>query len=597
MNFNLTPNGLQQLRIGDKRKDVTLQVLSVISVKSKGKDRYKVNLSDGINTSKDIILAAAVLPLVNAGRVSAQSVIRVTEATVNKIKNKEIVLIMGFDVLGNPGVVIGNPSSNEGARGPQQQQQHFGNQQRQQQYQNNNRQRNTGGSGGGSDNISRDRIYPIESLDEYSSGWTIKARVTQKGDVRTWNRNDKSGRLMSVDLVDDSGEIRAVMFNDVVDKLGNILEQGRVFYIKGGRLKEANTRFNHLGHKCEITFNDQTIVQPAEEDASLPTVKINAVPIASLSTCQDNSNVDVLGIIKAVGELVQGRSEKSNKDYTKRNVTVCDNSDGKQCVDITLWGEQAQNFNFEVGQVVAVTKCRKSSFNNVTLSARSFSQIVSDPSLPQAANLLNWYQNGGSEQQSTELTATTQSKSRGGAKPRVPLADTQHPEYFDQRGNAYFTVRCTVTQFANRDLWYDSCPGEGCRKKVTLGEDGMYHCQTCQGTFDHSEKRYVISVKLSDYSGHIWATAFEEQGHEMFGCTANELASFKGPSEEETEEYDALVSAAKFKEYGATIKVTQQDPSAQFTRNPAVQKIWQVSNRGDAYLMSSAIDKVLAAHV
>ena len=38
--------------------------------------------------------------------------------------------------------------------------------------------------------------------------WTIKARVTSKGDIRTWNKSTGSGKLFSFDLMDDSGEIR-----------------------------------------------------------------------------------------------------------------------------------------------------------------------------------------------------------------------------------------------------------------------------------------------------------------------------------------------------------------------------------------------------
>ena len=42
--------------------------------------------------------------------------------------------------------------------------------------------------------------------------WTIKARVTSKGDVRTWNKSTGSGKLFSMDLMDESGAIRVMSF-------------------------------------------------------------------------------------------------------------------------------------------------------------------------------------------------------------------------------------------------------------------------------------------------------------------------------------------------------------------------------------------------
>ena len=46
----------------------------------------------------------------------------------------------------------------------------------------------------------------------WQNKWTIKARVTSKGDVRTWNKSTGSGKLFSMDLMDESGAIRVMPF-------------------------------------------------------------------------------------------------------------------------------------------------------------------------------------------------------------------------------------------------------------------------------------------------------------------------------------------------------------------------------------------------
>lgn len=58
--------------------------------------------------------------------------------------------------------------------------------------------------------------------------WTIKVRVTNKSDIRTWSNSRGEGKLFSMDLVDQSGEIRATAFKDQVDKFYDVVEKGKV---------------------------------------------------------------------------------------------------------------------------------------------------------------------------------------------------------------------------------------------------------------------------------------------------------------------------------------------------------------------------------
>ena len=54
--------------------------------------------------------------------------------------------------------------------------------------------------------------------------WTIKARVTNKTDIRTWSNARGDGKLFSLDLMDESGEIRATAFNAECDKFYHMIE-------------------------------------------------------------------------------------------------------------------------------------------------------------------------------------------------------------------------------------------------------------------------------------------------------------------------------------------------------------------------------------
>jgi hypothetical protein len=52
----------------------------------------------------------------------------------------------------------------------------------------------------------------------------IKARVTTKSPVRTWSNARGEGKLFSMDLIDESGEIRATAFKEQCDKFFDMIE-------------------------------------------------------------------------------------------------------------------------------------------------------------------------------------------------------------------------------------------------------------------------------------------------------------------------------------------------------------------------------------
>lgn len=86
-------------------------------------------------------------------------------------------------------------------------------------------------------------IFPIEGLSPYQNKyvrlqclppysqclrWTIKARVTQKSEKKRWSNSKGDGQLFSVNLMDETCEIKATAFNAAVDVLYDKFEEGKV---------------------------------------------------------------------------------------------------------------------------------------------------------------------------------------------------------------------------------------------------------------------------------------------------------------------------------------------------------------------------------
>lgn len=149
-------------------------------------------------------------------------------------------------------------------------------------------------------------IYPIEGLSPYQNNWTIKARVTQKSDIRSWSNQRGEGKLFNVTLMDETGEIRATAFNAVVDELYEKFEEGKVYYLSKGRVNLAKKKFSNVQNDYEINLEKNTEVEEVGHstnsrhsvdnltlqciDASnLPMIRYNFTPLSSLENLQKDS--------------------------------------------------------------------------------------------------------------------------------------------------------------------------------------------------------------------------------------------------------------------------------------------------------------------
>jgi replication factor A1 len=155
------------------------------------------------------------------------------------------------DVKPQPSAVSANGFYGNKPAQPQQQQQ----QQQQQQRSLPHHQSNPSTS-------AHPHLYPIESLSPYAHKWTIRARCTHKGDVKTWHNARGEGKLFSVNLLDESGEIRATGFNDAVDRLYDLFQEGTVYYITAPcKVTIAKKQFSNLANDYELQFERDTVVE------------------------------------------------------------------------------------------------------------------------------------------------------------------------------------------------------------------------------------------------------------------------------------------------------------------------------------------------
>lgn len=373
-------------------------------------------------------------------------------------------------------------------------------------------------------------IYPIEGLSPFAHKWTIKARVTFKSDIKTWHKASGEGKLFSVNLLDESSEIKATAFNDQCDAFYDILHEGCVYYISSPcRVNLAKKQFTNLPNDYELTFERDTVIEKAEDQSNIPQVRYNFCSIQELQAVEKDNTVDVIGVLKDVGEVGEITSKKDGRPFQKRELTLVD--DTGYSVRVTVWGKTATSFDANPESVVAFKGTKVSDFGGKSLSLLSSGTMTVNPDIPDAHRLKGWYDSAGR----TDSFATHQNlASMGnatGRKDELKTIAQVKEENLGMDDQAYYSIKATVVFIKQDNFCYPACSSQGCNKKVTPMGDGTWHCEKCNVSHDKPDYRYILSLNVADHTSHQWLSCFDDTGRILFGLSANELMELKDNDE------------------------------------------------------------------
>mmetsp|Transcript_952 Transcript_952/g.2275 ORF Transcript_952/g.2275 Transcript_952/m.2275 type:complete len:643 (+) Transcript_952:206-2134(+) len=609
--MSLTPNAVSTMyHMGGSADDPsfspTVQVIHVKKIDNKGggEERFKVILSDGTHFLSGMC-ATQLNSLVHTGIVSQHCILRVDEFIVNTMgSGQKIVIILAAEqVGGNPGSRIGAPVDiTKVPGGPPQAAQSQAGGGAKPMYGNvpsngggnpygnrgspsgggNNPYGNRGSPNGGGNNnrfgggssapivrtsASGQPITPIAALNMYSNRWVIRAKVTSKSAIRTWSNAKGEGSLFSAELLDASGmDVRCTFFKEAVDKFYSFLEENQVYNFSGGRLKVANMQYNTCKSQFEITFDQNAEIHLEQGGGDDIRESYDFVKIADLERRDPQGYVDVLGVVKHVGEPTTIVSKKSGKELLKCELTVEDDSAAE--IKLTMWGDTAQAApsKFANGPVVAFKRARLSDYGGRTLSGQAYAV---NPNIEEANSLRQWWDTNGNRTQTRSLTSS--------------MGGNRGPDPFDQRKTLasikseqlgygekpdWLSFKVTIT-FLKKEkggddgAWYTACSNadDPCKNmfKATQTADGNWHCDKCQQTSPTCVRRFIFSGTVADDTCTSWVSVFNEQAEVLFdGAKADELYSSLCDDASGKDIYDSTFMRATYTDWIVKCKVKQE---------------------------------------
>ncbi|CAF2719731.1 unnamed protein product [Rotaria sp. Silwood2] len=488
---NLTKGAITRYQNGNTKQSAIVKVLNIRQCESTTPtdvERYRLSITDDQDTFNACILVPELNKLIKDKQLRENSIVKLEKVAHNLTNTgKSFLVILDLTIVSQSPITTVN-----------------------------NNKPNT-------------NICPIEMITPYLNGmWKIRARCFAKSPIRPHP-------VCDFDFVDASGEIRIVAFRDECTRFHPMIEVDKVYDILGVRVKTADKRWNNLRHNYELTFAPGSIVRLVDDttvDANIPDIHYEFISLRDVSKQSSEAFIDVIGIVDICSDIIPFTNRTSNKDSVRREVTIIDEDSN---ISITLWDEQANDFNEELAEnkaVVAFRRIRVAIFNNkYSLSGHKNMIMKINPDIAQAKHLRIWYDAGGRLTNNRITTSTTNRLTKEDLWKSIGQIEN---ELLGRQGRPdYVMIKAICMHIANDRVVYTSCPNNDCFRKVNKLSSGLYHCDKCREDFNECHWNYMIRAELVDSTGAIWVSFFRKEAQELMGnVTAEQFARAKENNDE-----------------------------------------------------------------
>ncbi|XP_039613149.1 replication protein A 70 kDa DNA-binding subunit [Polypterus senegalus] len=561
MDVRLTQGAIEAIAKGNQLQNPILQVVSTRRIESaNGPPRYRLLMSDGVHSLSSFMLGTQLNSLLEEELIAVNCICLIKKQVINTLKDgRRVVIILDLDVVKTGDVTgrIGDPvpytegqsqmsstNVNNPTSKPLQQRNSYASEA------STNRvpakevaKPKAIGAPPNTPGGSQSKVVPIAGLNPYQSKWTIRARVTNKSAIRSWSNSRGDGKLFSMEVVDESGEIRITGFNEQVDKFFSLIEINKVYYISKGTLKIANKQYTSVKNDYEMTLNNETSIVPCDDAMDVPMVQFEFIPIGELENKEKDSVVDIIGVCKSYDDVTK-ITTKSSREVSKRAIHLIDRT-GK-VITTTLWGEEAERFDGSSQPVVAIKGARLSDFGGRSLSVLFSSTLLMNPDIPEAFKLRGWFDSEGHALEGTSMSESRSGTTAGGSSNWKSLMEVKSENLGHGEKADYYTSVATVMYLRKENCLYQACPTQDCNKKVVDQQNGFYRCEKCDKEFPNFKYRLILSANIADFGDNQWVTCFQEAAEAILGQNAAYLGELRDSNEQAFEE---VFQNANFRTY------------------------------------------------
>ena len=220
----------------------------------------------------------------------------------------------------------------------------------------------------------------------------------------------------------------------------------------------------------------------------MPQLRFNFVPLSELAKVEKDAQVDIIGILKTVGDVSELISKSTNKPYQKRDLTLVDTS--RFDVRLAIWGAAAQNFDAPLESVIAFKGVKVSDFGGLSLSMLMSSSMTLEPDIDEAYKLKGWFDAQGRTEtfKSHHIAGIGQVGGRADVYKTLDEVTVERLGLNNEKAD-FYTTRATIVFLKQSTVSYPACLTQECNKKVLQIGEGEWKCEKCDKSWPKPEYR------------------------------------------------------------------------------------------------------------
>lgn len=157
------------------------------------------------------------------------------------------------------------------------------------------------------------KTLKISQLQQGLNSVNIICKVTKVNEVRTFNKNNRQGRVGSLVVGDETGSTRVVVWDENIISLFKDIKEGDILKISNAYVKQnSSLKEIHLGGKAQLLINP--------ENESIDEVKVTVLSSHAKKNIVDLKENEFVELIGTVVQIFEPRSYNSCPVCSKKVV-------------------------------------------------------------------------------------------------------------------------------------------------------------------------------------------------------------------------------------------------------------------------------------
>ena len=327
----------------------------------------------------------------------------------------------------------------------------------------------------------------IEKVGQNLRSVSIKGKIIRITPISQFKKNDGiEGKVRSMTIMDSTGTMRVVFWNEDVDKIKGVKVGDNV------TITQLTPRVNNLNSdKYELVVNHNSSLSKSKDG-----IEIKAEIVDKIENLQKKENiVSFKGVITSIDDSREV-TLKSSEKVAVLGFQISDETDN---IRITAWRDNAIELSkiLEINQAVLLKNVKIRNNERFNRKEAIFLGISEISKIDDAVMVF--------KPKKSELTASSLNIPQKISK----IESIDNSGIFEIKGN----IVKEVDLDKNELFIYDACPI--CSKKII-----NCNCEVKK----EPEKRIILKVVLDDGTASIRATFFGDKAEKLLGINADELA-------------------------------------------------------------------------